>query len=98
MSNTSDLISAIVLGVTALGGGGRFVWNKLQARFEHIEARLDECHEREAAGHEHKGVMLSVIELLWAEVKRIAPASAALNRADRLMEKLKQPLREGDEK
>lgn len=73
-----------------LGGGIRFVWNKVEARFQKIETQLEECHQRELQHQERRAVQLTVIELLWQEVKRLAPDAGVLDRAKRLLDGLKK--------
>ena len=90
MSELAVMITAIT-GVLALAGGGvRFVWNKVEARFQKIEEQLEECQQREADHHARRAVQLTVIELLWSEVKRLAPDAAVLDRAKRLLDGLKK--------
>ena len=79
--------SAAVLG--SLGGGGRFIWKKVEARFAKIEADLEHCRQREVADQERRAIQLSVIEILWQEVERLAPGASVLRRADKLLDGLR---------
>lgn len=90
MTDWAAIIVAVGGVLGALGGGIRFVWNKFEARFQKIEAQLEECHQREQAHHERRAVQLTVIELLWQEVKRLAPDTPVLDRAKRLLDGLKK--------
>ncbi len=89
-------IAAIIAGaVTVLGTIGaaiKFVWDKIEARFAHIENELDQCHKREEHNHERRAVHVLVIELLWQEVTRLSPkaTSPTLARAKHLLDDLKQ--------
>jgi hypothetical protein len=60
-----------------------------------VEGALDECHQREAKGQERRAVQLTVIEILWQEIQRIAPKSKVLIRAKHHLEELKMFNEEG---
>lgn len=95
MSNANDLLATVVGGggVLGLAGAGiRFVWNKLERRFLAIEKELAACRARELASEARRGVHLAVIELLWHELKRVAPAAndATLARAKKLLDGIKR--------
>ncbi len=72
--------------VTAVAGVGRFVWNKVEARFDkvtegldHIESELVECRQR-------SNDKVVVIELLWQVVQEYVPATnPVLSRAKQLL-------------
>lgn len=95
MSEVAAIITAAVGALTAVGAAGRFVWNKIEARFQSVEAELVHCREREAASAERRGTQLTVIELLWQEVQRHNPGSVVLTRVKNLLDDLKQKEREG---
>lgn len=87
-----DLLTAVfgASGVAAVVGGAvKFVWDKIEARFKSIEDQLAECRAREETSQERRATLGTVIELLWQELKRIAPDADILNRADKLMENYK---------
>lgn len=86
----SDLAALATTLTAALGAAGAFVWKRLEKRFVEIEHKLDKCEERDRAHHERRGILTAVIELLWAEVRRQAPTSPVLQRADKLMNDLKK--------
>lgn len=92
--SAAETISAIVGACTAVGGGVTFVWTKVEQRFKHIEAQLEECQSREQASNERRAVQLTVIELLWLELKRVAPDADVLGRAKKLLDDLKTRNRE----
>lgn len=78
-----------VLG--AVGATGKFLWNKVEARFVAIDAKLEACELREKAGLDRSAAHVSVIELLWQEVERLSPeGSRALTRAGKLLADLKK--------
>lgn len=87
--SVAEIITASVAALAPVGGGVAFVWNKVEKRFTHIEELLDECKAREAADRDRRAVQLTVIELLWQELKRVAPDAAVLGRAKKLLDDLK---------
>lgn len=89
MSATAEIITASVAVMGALGAAGRFVWLKIEARFSHIDEQLDECRTREERSQARRAVQLTVIELLWQEVQRLAPKAPVLVRAKKLLDELK---------
>lgn len=88
----AGLITAIFGAGGALavvGGGIKFVWGKIEDRFKAIELSLEECRLREISSQERRAVLTTVIELLWQEVKRLAPDADILERARKLMDHYK---------
>lgn len=90
MNDIAGIITAIVALLALLGGGFRFLWNKIEARFCYIESELEKCRRREIASSERRSIQVTVIELLWQEVKRHMPDSDVLVRAKKLLDDLKQ--------
>lgn len=100
MMSTEGIVTAIVGGggvLTVVGGGIKFVWNKLEARFAKIEKELEECRRREVASlrreaesNVRRAKQITVIELLWQKVKELDPAAAVLDRAKHLLDELKE--------
>ena len=98
--SSGEIITAIVGSggvLTVLGAGAKFIWNKIEARFERIEKELAECRKRETAAmareadsRERRAMQITVIELLWAKVKEIAPCADVLERAKHILDELKQ--------
>ena len=98
--STGEIITAVVGSggvLTIFGGGAKFIWNKIEARFERIEKELAECRKRETAAmareadsRERRAMQITVIELLWAKVKEIAPGADVLERAKHILDELKQ--------
>lgn len=84
-----EIIGIGVGALAPLGAAGAFIWNKIEARFKLIDAKLDECEVRERESLERRGVQLTAIELLWSEVKRLAPDSTILLRVKKLLDDLK---------
>lgn len=53
----NDIAAILTAGAGALGadgGGIRFAWNKIESRFQAVEAELIHCREREAANVERR--------------------------------------------
>lgn len=87
-----DLAAVITAGVAllgALGGGIKFLWDKIEKRFTLIEEELEKCRQRESKAKDMGAVHITVIELLWAELARHDPMSSVLNRAKNLLDRLK---------
>lgn len=99
MSGASEIITAVVGSggvLTIVATGGKFVWNKIEARFVHIESELQECRrretqslKREADSRERRAIQITVIELLWLKVKELDPGAHVLDRAKHLLDELK---------
>lgn len=92
MADGATLAALIVAGTGVLGtigGGIKFIWGKVEKRFQAIEAQLLECRANEQAHAKKDAVKLTVIELLWYEVRTHNPGSAVLERARNLMDSLK---------
>lgn len=105
--STGEIITVIVGSggvLTVIGAGIKFVWNKIEARFQKSEARFEliekelaECRKREVAGmareadsRERRAMQITVIELLWAKVKEMDPTAGVLERAKHILDELKQ--------
>lgn len=87
--SVAEIITAAVAACGTVGGAVAFVWNKIENRFTEIEGKLEECQTRERDSLDRRSVQLTVIELLWQEVKRLAPDAVVLIRAKRLLDDLK---------
>ena len=90
MSEVAAIIMAIVAALGSLGAAFKFVWDKIEARFDAMQEQLDHCNVRDIENRDRRAVQLSVIELLWQEVLRHAPDSPVLARAKSLLEDLKR--------
>lgn len=77
--------------LTPLGTAIAFIWRKIERRIAAIEAELKLCRERERQGQRRSAVHITVIELLWMEVKRRSGRADndALDRAKKLLDDLK---------
>lgn len=91
----APIITAFVALITAIGAAARFIWNKVEARFALVEVELGECRAGRAADTDRRAVQLTVIELLWMELKRLQPNNGALSRSSKLLEELKTKTKEG---
>lgn len=96
MSDMGDLITAGTGLLVALGGGIAWLRREIKSdraaaetRFQSIERALEECRDRETRANERRQRSLTVIEILWQEVQRIAPKSRVLDRAKHLLAELK---------
>lgn len=88
----SDIPAIIVAATGALGSIGvaaRFIYNKVEKRFSTMEAQLLECAKRDRAGLEYRILSSTLIDVLYGELKRGRPNSAALKTARPLMVQLK---------
>lgn len=98
--SVEGIITAVLGGggiLTVIGGGVKFVWNKLEARFAKIEKELAECRAREVAALQReadsrvrRAKQITVIELLWQKVKEFDPAAGVLDRAKHILDELKE--------
>ena len=88
--NAVEIAGTVVAVLTPIGGAIGFVWTKVEARFASIEKKLEECQAREDLGQERRGVLVAVAELLWQELKRVSPRSAALVRARQLLDQVRE--------
>lgn len=91
---SAEQITAVVTLLGALGTAIAWIWDKIDKRITSLETKVADCEAREDAGMERRAVQLTVIELLWQEVERIAPASPVLARAKKLLDDLKVQHRE----
>ncbi len=83
------IIPAVTAAIAALGGGGKFIWDKVEARFNQIEAELEKCREREDLAQERRSVLMQVNELFWHALHMADPNNWALKRAKELMGEVK---------
>jgi hypothetical protein len=95
MIDWAAIIGAIATLLTVLGGALRFLWNKVERRFNEIEQHLEACREREVAASRINATQLTVIELIWNDLKKLQPKSGTLARAHKLLEDLKSQTNEG---
>lgn len=84
-----NLVAAAPI-MTLSGGAVAWLWSKIEKRFKRIEEELEKCRQRELHALERRGTHLTVIELLWNEIKRLAPDAEVLDRAQHLLERLKK--------
>jgi hypothetical protein len=89
MSELPAIIVAASGTLGSLGVAGRFIYNKVESRFNHMEAQLQECAKRDRAGLEYRILSSTLIDVLYGELKRGRPNSAALKTARPLMVQLK---------
>lgn len=88
----NDIAAILTAGAGAfgvIGGGIRFAWNKIESRFQSVEAELAMCRQRETDSIQRCAIQITVIELLWQEVHRFAPSSPVLKQGKKLLDELK---------
>lgn len=95
MSEWAAIITAIGGLLTVVGGGLSFLWVKVEKGFHAIEVALEECRKRESAINRINATQLTVIELIWNDLKKTQPKSGTLARAHKLLEDLKSQTNEG---
>jgi len=91
--NGGELAALITASTGVLGSAGvaiKFLWDRIEKRFTNIETDLEKCRERELETKEHRAVHLTVIELMWVELRRFDPESLVLERAKKLLDSLKE--------
>jgi uncharacterized membrane protein len=89
MSDLGIIISAAIGALAPVGAGVAFIWNKVERRFNEIEDQLEACRRREIAASRINATQLTVIELIWNDLKKLQPKSGTLARAHKLLEDLK---------
>jgi hypothetical protein len=87
---TGEIIAAATGLLSLAGGGIVFIWNKVEARFTHIEEELEKCRQREKEGQRLEAARVTVIELLWQEVLRYGSETPVLKRAKALLDEMKR--------
>lgn len=90
MESIAPIIIALTGLLTAFGVGGKFVWTHLENRFVSIEKSLEACKEERSSDLERRGIMLTVIELLWAHVANHTPEHGVLKRSEKLLDQIKE--------
>jgi hypothetical protein len=78
LANLGTIIIAATALFALIGGGFRFVWKKIEVRFEKIEKALEECRERDLKKDRQLSTVVLCIKLLVPEVERLDP-NAAVN-------------------
>jgi hypothetical protein len=89
MTDWVGIIGACTTLLIALGGGVAFLWKKVEQRFGKIERQLEDCRKREASAARINATQLTVIELIWNDLKKLQPKSGTLARAHKLLDDLK---------
>ena len=92
MSEVSEISSIVSAGVgvaSALGTAISFLWARVELTNRRTKQALKKCEDRESEGRIRHHQQLTVIELLWQEIKRIAPDADVLKRARKLLDAMK---------
>jgi len=87
MEHVAPIITASVALLTLIGGGFKFMWVQINKKFEAVDTELAKCRDREKLATKRRGLLFSIIEVLFAEVERLHPKSKALKRHDELLQK-----------
>ena len=87
MEHIAPILTASASVLAIIGGGIGFMWKQISKKFEKIEEELEKCRESEKLGIERRGLLSSIIEVLFSEVMRLHPKSKALKRHDELLNK-----------
>ena len=99
--SAGDISGVVTAGATIaglLGGAISFVWVRFEITHRTVKKELQKCNEREARGRERRGVLTTVIELLWQEVQRLAPDAHILLRAKKLLDDIRMEDHKTDER
>lgn len=89
MSDLAALITATVGLLAAFGATGKFIWDKIEARFKSIDNELDHCRHREKVAGLRRASHMVAIELLLQEVERLSPQkSRVLQRVKRMLDEI----------
>lgn len=103
--DVSTLLISAGFTLPTVGGGIAWVWKEIKAsrreserRFALVEADLDKCRKREVRGVRYLSVHLTVIELLWQDIRALTGGrqTPAQKRAKKLLDGLKLDLPEDD--
>jgi len=95
MADISEVSSIVSTGIAVagfLGSGIVFLWGRVEFNNRKIQRELHKCHDREVKGRERRGILMTVIELLWQEVNHLLPQSGnsmVLDRAKKLLDGIK---------
>ncbi|MDH7973679.1 hypothetical protein QH494_15920 [Sphingomonas sp. AR_OL41] len=73
IANLGPILIAATGFLALIGGGLRFVWKKVESRFEGIEQKLAECHERDERKDGQLEAVVWSLHLTIDEIERIDP-------------------------
>jgi len=73
LTNLGPILIAVTGLLALIGGGLRFVWKKIEGRFEGIEKKLAECQERDARKDDQLEAVVWSLHLTIGEIERIDP-------------------------
>ena len=89
MSEVSDLMSAVASMMVPIGGAIAFVWAKVEHSMRNIRREQRSMQRELLKCQRDRAVKLTVIELLWQVVVKHEPSSPILDRAKRLLDRIK---------
>lgn len=103
MLQYADLITAVAGASAVAGSGIVWLWRKVEKntrvakalidkRLKEIDDKLKDCEERERVGQERGYKQLTIIEMLYQEVKRvtIGKVSPVMSRVNLLLKELRE--------
>ena len=74
-----EVLKTLGVTVPVVGGAIAWIWNKIEKRISALEDEVKGCRADRTA-------LLAAGEMLYVELKRVAPRSHALTRARRLLD------------
>lgn len=89
IAQLAGIITASVGALALLGGGIKWLWTKIEARFERIEKDLAACRAREDRSDARRARMWTVIEILIEAIERLDPEDRLLHRAKDMVATIK---------
>jgi hypothetical protein len=85
-----ELLKTLGVTVPVVGGGIAWIWREIKGRFTAMEGKFDArvagLEDEVRACHADRTALLAAAEMLYVELKRVAPRSAALGRARQLLD------------
>lgn len=88
--NIVATLTALGVFLAVIGSGVKWLWDKIEARFEKIEAQLAECEARENRSDKRRVKMWRIIDILMDALEDVEPKNRMLNRARELLGSLKE--------
>lgn len=90
MSEVAAVITSVIGALGVAGGAVKWLWVKIEKRFQQVEDKLAACERREVRQKETTAKHLIVIELLWQVARKSRGATDVLGRCEKLLDDLKQ--------
>lgn len=90
MSGATDMITALTAAMVPAGGAIAFLWNKIERRFAKLEGEQEVTELHLEACRRAGALKLTVIELLFQELRRVSPESWLLDRASDMLKEARR--------